>query len=217
VTVPVAGPWSAVVPVKSWQSAKSRLAVPLGLRAEVAQALTLDTLDVLTTHPDVAHVVVVTADAEAGREARLRGATVLDEALAGSISPLNGAVLQGCEFVAAALGDGPTVIVPADLAYLSAGVMAAALGALGSAGAAHIPDLAGTGTTLLAAPRASAIDPHYGIGSSALHAHHGFRRLLDVDPRIRTDIDQMADLVSDPSWSLGPRLSAVLERIALGA
>jgi 2-phospho-L-lactate guanylyltransferase len=217
VTVPVAAPWSAVVPVKSWQSAKSRLAVPLGLRAEVAQALTLDTLDVLTTHPDVAHVVVVTADAEAGREARLRGATVLDEASAGSISPLNGAVLQGCEFVAAELGDGPTVIVPADLAYLSADVLAAALVALAWAGAAHIPDLAGTGTTLLAASRASAIDPHYGIGSSALHAEYGFPRLLDVDPRIRTDIDQMADLVSDPSWSLGPRLSAVLERIALGA
>ena len=49
--------WSAVVPVKSWGSAKSRLAVPLGLRAEVAEALTLDTLDVLTKHPDVAHEI----------------------------------------------------------------------------------------------------------------------------------------------------------------
>jgi 2-phospho-L-lactate guanylyltransferase len=217
VTVPVNGTWSAVVPVKSWQSAKSRLAVPVGLRAEAAEALTLDTLDVLTAHPDISDVIVVTADAEASREARLRGATVLDEQSSGSFSPLNSAVLQGCDFIAAELGDGPTVIVPADLAYLSADVLAAALGALASAGDAHIPDLIGTGTTLLAASRASVIDPHYGIGSSALHAEHGFPRLVDVDPRIRTDVDQMADLVSDPTWSLGPRLSAVLERIALGA
>jgi 2-phospho-L-lactate guanylyltransferase len=209
--------WVAVVPIKAWQSAKSRMAVPLGLRAEVAEALTLDTLDVLTTHPDVSHVVVVTADAGAGREARLRGAMVLDERPAGSVSPLNSAVRQGCEFIAAELGDGPTVVVPADLAYLSADVLATALAGVALAGAAHVPDLDGTGTTLLAASRASEIDPHYGIGSSALHAEHGFPRIEDVDPRIRTDVDQMADLVSDPNWTLGPRLSAVLERIALGA
>ena len=52
---------------------------PGGLRAEMARALTLDTLDVLTAHPDIAQVVVVTADAEAAREASARGATVLQE------------------------------------------------------------------------------------------------------------------------------------------
>lgn len=209
--------WSAVIPVKSWSAAKSRMAVPLGLRTEVAEALTLDTLDVLTTHPDIVHVVVVTSDAQAALEASSRGATVLAEQSAGSISPLNAAVRQGCDHIAADLGDAPTVIVPADLAYLSADVLADALAVLASAGTAHIPDLAGTGTTLLAAPQASDIDPHYGIGSSALHAEHGFPALVAVDPRIRTDVDQMADLVSDSSWTLGPRLSAVLHRIALGA
>ena len=209
--------WAAVVPVKSWQSAKSRLAMPVGLRAEVAEALTLDTLDVLTTHPEIAQVVVVTADADVSREARLRGATVLDEQSAGSLSPLNSAVRQGGDFITAELGDGPTVIVPADLAYLSEDVLTGALAALSAAGAAHIPDLEGTGTTLLAAARASDIDPHYGLGSSALHAEHGFPSLVDVDPRIRTDVDQMNDLSSNPSWTLGPHLSAVVQRIALGA
>lgn len=209
--------WTAIVPVKPWRAAKSRLDMPLGLRAEVAQALTLDTLDVLAAHPDVAHVVVVTADPEAAAEAQLRGAIVLGEQPVGSLSPLNSAVQRGCDFVAAELGDGPTVIVPADLAYLSVDVVSSALTSLGSVGAAHIPDLDGTGTTLLAAAHASDIDPHYGVGSSALHAEHGFPRLVDVDPRIRTDIDQMNDLSSDPSWLLGPHLSAVLDRIALGA
>jgi 2-phospho-L-lactate guanylyltransferase len=208
--------WAAVVPIKAWRSAKSRMAVPLGLRAEVAEALTLDTLDILTSHPDVAEVVVVTADAKVSREARTRGATVLVEA-GGLLSPLNNAVLQGCQFVAEDLDDVRTVVVPADLAYLSAEVLGDALAMLAAAAPAHIPDLAGTGTTLLAAPRASDIDPHYGIDSSAVHEQHGFRALADVDPRIRADVDQMKDLVSDPSWTLGPHLSAVLERIALGA
>lgn len=211
------GGWAAIVPIKSWQSAKSRLAMPLGLRAEVAEALTLDTLDVLTSHPDIGHVVVVTSDADVRREALVRGATVLDEEPAGSLSPLIRAVAQGCRFVAEELGDVRTVVVPADLAYLSADVLTTALAALADAGSAHIPDHDGTGTTLLAAPAASAIHPHYGIGSSELHASAGFRPLDGVDPRIRADVDQMNDLVSDPSWTLGPHLSAVLERIALGA
>jgi 2-phospho-L-lactate guanylyltransferase len=209
--------WVAVVPIKPWQSAKSRLEVSQGLRAEVARALALDTLDVLTTHPDVSQVVVVTSDEEARLEALARGATVLDEESNGSTSALNSAVRQGCRFIADELADGRTVIVPADLAYLSADVLAAALVGLATAGRAHIPDLAGTGTTLLAAPAASSIDPHYGVGSSAAHGEAGFRRLDDVDPRIRADVDQMNDLSSDPDWVWGPRLSAVIERIAEGA
>lgn len=201
--------WTVVVPVKSWRSAKSRLTV--GLRAEIARALTLDTLDVLTSHPDIAHVVVVTADAEVGTEARNRGATVLGEEPAG----LNPAIRQACRWIAEHVGDGPTVVVPADLAYLSSDVLAAALAALDGKLPAHIPDISGEGTTLLAASSASAIDPHYGLGSSTAHASAGFSRLADVDARARTDADQLADL--DREWKPGPRVSVLLDRLALGA
>lgn len=198
--------WTAVVPIKAWRSAKSRLGVAGHLREELARALTLDTLDTLTSHPSIREVVVVTADPEVADEARRRGATVLDEATAED--PLNDAVRQGCAWVTAH-GDGPTVVVPADLAYLSAEVLSSALAALADAGRSHVPDLDGTGTTLLAAPAASAIDPHYGIGSSALHASSGFRRLEDVDSRARADIDQLQDLTHDPSWVPGPRVAAL--------
>jgi len=208
VTVPTPA-WTAVVPVKAWQSAKSRLTV--GLRQEIARALTLDTLDVLTSHPDIAHVVVVTADAEVASEARNRGATVLTEEPGG----LNHAVRQACTWIAAHHGDGLTVVVPADLAYLSSDVLRAALAALAEKLPAHIPDISGEGTTLLAASSASAIDPHYGLGSSAAHASAGFTRLDDADARARTDTDQLADL--DRDWKPGPRVSALLDRLALGA
>ena len=205
--------WNAVVPVKAWRSAKSRLDVRGDVREQLARALTLDTLDVLASHPDVAHLVVVTADAEAAREADSRGAVVLTEAP--SADPLNDAVRQGCAWVASSAGDGPTVVVPADLAYLSAEVLSSALAALAAAGKAHVPDLDGTGTTLVAAPTASAIDPHYGLGSSELHAAAGFERLESVDPRARSDIDQLDDLNS--AWSPGPRVSALIRRSAIGA
>jgi len=201
--------WTAVVPVKSWRSGKSRIAGDL--REGLARALTLDTLDLLRSHADIAHVVVVTSDAEVGAEARQRGATVLAEEPGG----LNHAVGQACAWIASNRGDGPTVVVPADLAYLSDDVLAAALAALAEKVPGHVPDISGEGTTLLAASSASAIDPRYGVGSSSAHAAAGFTRLEDVDARARTDIDQLDDL--HHGWALGPRVSTVIDRIALGA
>lgn len=195
--------WTAIVPIKSWRSGKSRVSMPSDAREELARALTLDTLDVLTAHLDIDQVVVVTVDSHVREEARFRGATVLTESEGG----LNDAIRQARDW-AANQGDGPTVVVPADLAYLSAEVLAAALAALAQARKAHIPDLAGTGTTLLAAPSASSIDPHYGVDSSALHAAAGFRRIDDVDPRARADIDQLSDLNAE--WEPGPRVSALV-------
>jgi 2-phospho-L-lactate guanylyltransferase len=194
--------------VKAWSSAKSRLGVPGDVRAELAQALTLDTLDVLTFHPAIARVIVVTADDAVGLEARARGCAVLAEEPAAD--PLNDAVRQGC---ASVTGDGPTVVVPADLAYLSGLVLESTLAALAEVGKAHVPDLDGTGTTLLAAPSASAIDPHYGVGSSALHSAAGFARLEPVDPRARADIDAVGDLAHDPAWVPGPHVAEILARL----
>jgi 2-phospho-L-lactate guanylyltransferase len=196
--------WTAVVPIKAWHSAKSRLVMPSDVREELAKALALDLLDVLSSHGDVADVVVVTADGQVADEARSRGVTVLAEAG----SSLNDAIRQALTWVAEVRADGPTVVVPADLAYLSAEVLTSALADLAIAGPSHVPDLSGEGTTLLAAPQASAIEPHYGVGSSAAHAAAGFRRVDAVDPRARADIDRLDDLT--PAWTPGPRVSALL-------
>jgi len=180
--------WNAVVPVKAWRSAKSRLDLPPDSRAAMARAMTLDVLDLLATHPDIAHVVVVTVDADAAREARARGVTVLAEDLG-----LNDAVRHGCAWIAEHRDDGPTVVVPADLGFLTASALSDALARLAEIGRAHVPDFSGEGTTLLAAPTASAITPLYGIGSSAAHAAVGFTRVEDVDRVVRTDVDRLED------------------------
>jgi len=181
--------WNAVVPVKAWRSAKSRLELPPDSRAAMARSMTLDVLDLLTAHPDIAHVVVVTVDADAAQEAKVRGATVLAEDLG-----LNDAVRHGCTWIAQHRGDGPTVVVPADLGFLTATALSDALAVLADVGRAHVPDLSGEGTTLLAAPAASAITPFYGVGSSAAHAAAGFVRVEDVDHVVRADVDRLEDL-----------------------
>jgi 2-phospho-L-lactate guanylyltransferase len=154
--------------------------------------MTLRVLDLLTSHPDIEHVVVVTVDVDAAREAQVRGATVLAEDL-----DLNEAVRRGCAWIAENQGDGPTVVVPADLGFLTAPALADALSALAEIGRAHVPDLSGEGTTLLAAPAASAITPLYGVGSSAAHADAGFVRVENVDQVVRADVDRLEDLEAD--------------------
>jgi 2-phospho-L-lactate guanylyltransferase len=154
----------------------------------MARTMTLDVLDLLTTHPDIEHVVVVTVDADAAREAQVRGATALAEDLG-----LNDAVRHGCAWIAEHRGDGPTVVVPADLGFLTAPALSDALAVLAQAGRAHVPDLSGDGTTLLAAPAASAITPSYGVGSSAAHAAAGFTRIEGVDQVVRADVDRLED------------------------
>ena len=181
--------WNAVVPVKAWRAAKSRLDLPPDSRAAMARSMTLYVLDLLTTHEDIAHVVVVTVDADASREAGARGATVLTEDLG-----LNDAVRHGCAWIAEHRDDGPTVVVPADLGFLTVPALSDALAALARIGRAHVPDASGEGTTLLAAPAASAITPFYGLGSSAAHAKAGFVRVEDVDQVVRTDVDRLEDL-----------------------
>ena len=181
--------WNAVVPVKAWRSAKSRLDLPPDSRAAMARSMTLYVLDLLATHRDIAHVVVVTVDLDAAREGRIRGATVLNEDLG-----LNDAVRRGCAWITEHRDDGPTVVVPADLGFLTAPALTDALALLADVGRAHVPDLSGEGTTLLAAPAASAITPFYGIGSSAAHAEAGFARVEDVDQVVRTEVDRLEDL-----------------------
>src|SRR5689334_1984026 len=115
----------------------------------MARAMTLDVLDLLTVHPDIAQVVVVTVDSDAAREAEARGATVLAEDLG-----LNEAVMHGCAWITEHGDDGPTVVVPADLGFLTATALSDALAVLAEVGRAHVPDFSGEGTTLLVAPAA---------------------------------------------------------------
>jgi 2-phospho-L-lactate guanylyltransferase len=194
--------WTVVVPVKHLGQAKSRLrgALPGVPHEDLALALVLDTLTAALACPAVAAALVVSSDAAVAAAAGGLGAKVLpDEPDAG----LNPAFARG-----AAAASGAVAALAGDLPALRGDDLAAALGAATVRG--YVPDAAGTGTTLLAAPLGVPLNPRFGPGSARAHARSGARELAGAGASLRRDVDTAADLAEAARLGLGPHTSALL-------
>jgi 2-phospho-L-lactate guanylyltransferase len=191
-----------LVPVKDLGSAKSRLrgALPGVPHADLVLALVLDTLAAALACPAVTGVLVVTSDEAVGAAARDVGAKVVPDAPAAGLNP---ALAHG----AAVAGRGPLAALAGDLPALRGDDLAAALAAVTAR--AYVPDAAGTGTTLLAAPPGVPLDPRFGPGSARAHAESGAIALPAV-ASLRHDVDTAADLAAAALLGLGPRTAALL-------
>jgi 2-phospho-L-lactate/phosphoenolpyruvate guanylyltransferase len=189
--------WVVIVPVKQGPAAKSRLR---GARPEIAhhhlaRALVRDTLSAAARCPAVDAVVVVGADPG------LPGIRVLADPGGG----LNAALAHAAQRVptgnvAALLGDLPA-LDPAELAEALCGA---------AAGRAFVADVAGSGTTLLAAPAGAPLSPRFGPGSAAAHVASGARALGGAWPTLRHDVDTAEDLAAAAALGLGPHTGALL-------
>jgi 2-phospho-L-lactate/phosphoenolpyruvate guanylyltransferase len=189
----------AIVPVKSFDSAKQRLAGALagGSRRSLAQAMFSDVLAALGRARNVDGVVVVTAEAAAESVAR-RAATVLhDDAQAGQ-SPaaaigIRHALDAGRERVVLLPGDTP-LIDPAELDELLARTAADRI-AVGI-----VADRHGTGTNALVLTPPDAIAPSFGPGSLARHvaaaAAAGVSHRVERAPTLEHDVDTPDDLAA---------------------
>jgi 2-phospho-L-lactate guanylyltransferase len=106
------------------------------------------------------------------------------------------------------LGDLPA-LRPADL---SAGLRATArtLAARPQAPMAAVPDAEGSGTVLLAARTAAALDPAFGPSSLAEHRRRGAAVVELDDDRLRHDVDTPADLRVALALGVGPRTASQL-------
>jgi 2-phospho-L-lactate guanylyltransferase len=185
--------WTLVLPVKGGPAAKSRLGGP----PQLAAAIVRDCLDAVTACPDVVRVLVVTSERQAAALARRMRADVVPERRPGA--GLVEAVRDGIR--AAADRPGPVAVLLADVPAARPEDVGQALRATDAALAAHpaaamavVPDAEGTGTVLLAARSAEALDPAFGPGSAAEHARRGAVRLELELPRLRRDVDTAADL-----------------------
>jgi 2-phospho-L-lactate guanylyltransferase len=196
--------WAVVLPVKGGPAAKSRLGGP----AELAAAIVRDCLDAVTACPEVARVVVVTSDPVMARMAREVTADVVSERRPGA--GLVEAVRDGVR--AAGNRPGPVAVLLPDVPAARAEDLGQALQAVRAALTARpasamavVPDADGTGSVLLAARSAEALDPAFGPGSAAEHTRRGAVR-LDLDlPRLRRDVDTPADLCAVLDLGAGPR------------
>jgi 2-phospho-L-lactate guanylyltransferase len=199
--------WGVVVPVKRLAEAKTRLrAGGAGVPHErLVLALALDTVRAVLACPVVVEALVVTDDAAAAGRLRALGARVVPDTPAAG---LNAALTYGAGLVAAP--DRWVAVLAADLPALRPAELADALRATVRGGRrGFVPDAAGSGTTLLAAPPGVAVDPRFGPESAARHLASGARRLDGDWPSLRRDVDTAADLAEADRLGLGPHTAVV--------
>ncbi|WP_372593014.1 2-phospho-L-lactate guanylyltransferase [Actinotalea sp.] len=203
--------WTILVPVKRLDLAKSRLEVPNGLRAPLALAMALDTIEAVLGTDPVARVVVVTA----AREVRTAfDPTARLEWLDDPGTGLEAAIARGQEHLVAT-GAGPAAVLLGDLPALRPAELEAALDVAGSLPRAVVGDAEGTGTTLLTARSAGDLRPHFGRGSLAAHEAAGHLP-IDVPGRgLRQDVDTAADLAEAVRLGVGRATAGVLAELTV--
>ena len=192
--------WTVVIPVRA--PGKTRL----GRGPEFARAIALDTIAAAVAVED-ARVVVVTADGEVAREARLLGAdVVLEDAPTG----LSEAIDLGLRTVT-----GARAVLLGDLPALRTGDLGGALEAASGHAHAFVPDAEGTGSTLVTAAAGEPFTHEFGASSASRHRAAGLAELdLPADSTLRRDVDLAEHLEAAALAGLGPRTRAALDSSA---
>lgn len=197
--------WTAIVPVKGWENAKSRMALPQPDRMELARAFALDVLDALAETGAVAQIVLISETPDLRMVASRVGATLLRDSVENG---LNDAIDLGVDWALTHRPSHPVVVVPGDLPALDASSLEATLRQAARHPRACVTDIDGTGTTLLAAGSPRLLQPSYGEGSAARHAAAGHTTLTHVSPRVRRDVDTLADLAHADLIGVGQHTAA---------
>jgi 2-phospho-L-lactate/phosphoenolpyruvate guanylyltransferase len=200
-------PWRIVIPLRL-SDAKSRLsAQPAPRRRQLVVAMALDVIAAATACPVVGDVVLV-ADADGIASVT----TFTPPGLHAVEDPGTG--LNAAIESAAAGASGPVAALLADVPCATPAMLAAALAAC-AAGPAIVSDAEGIGTTLLGAPRAADLRPHFGPRSRAAHIAAGARDIPDSAAGalagLRRDVDSEVDLWDARRIGLGAYTAAVVE------
>jgi 2-phospho-L-lactate guanylyltransferase len=156
---------AAVLPVKSFGIAKSRLGTAFPHRPTLAEAMVGDVLAALGEMARLELVIVVTAEPAAASLARQAGAVVVhDPVEAGQSAAASLGVAE-----AVARGLERVLLVPGDCPALDPAEIDALLGS-SAASVTIVPDRHGTGTNGLLLAPPDAITPAFGEGSFARHS-----------------------------------------------
>lgn len=202
----------AIVPVKTLDQAKSRLAAALAPAQR--RALVLEMLARVVAalrHPasTVAAVWLTSADPAALQLGAAWGARPLRE----GVGELNGA-LELARAAALAAGAEAVLVVPGDVPLITPGDVAA-MGALlrADADVALAADAAGSGTNALGIRRAAGLPFRFGVDSAARHAAEaaalGLRLRRYSSPTLALDVDLPAGLARYRALAPAPAARAV--------
>jgi 2-phospho-L-lactate guanylyltransferase len=193
---------TAILPVKSFPRAKTRLAETVGKpgRAKLMRAMLADTLAALEAAERIERIILVSAEGRAQRlalEAAKRYRTPIEvvqeqQDLGHSQAATIGIVR------AKALGAACAVLVPGDCPLLAPRELDELVASLGECEVAVVPDRHGTGTNALVMAPADAIAPAFGEGSCERHLERARRagmtgRRAEL-PSLALDLDTPDDL-----------------------
>lgn len=203
-----AASWTILIPVKQIAMAKSRL---LGLtdvqRRDLAMAFVLDTIAAARACPAVSRIVVVTNHREHSAFADLGADVVADVPDAG----LNAAIMHGEDVVRHSRPAAHIAALAGDLPALRPADLGGAFHAATAAQSWFVGDLAGTGTTMLAAAAGRDLNPAFGPHSRAAHLAGGADEvtIAGID-RLRRDVDTAPDLWDAVRLGVGVHTGKVL-------
>jgi 2-phospho-L-lactate guanylyltransferase len=188
-------PW-AVLPVKSFAEAKSRLThLSAAARASLACALFERTLSVLAACPNVAGTLVLTNSAEVAAQARAAEAEVIFD----SEPPPLGRIIDAGLRHLSARGVDAALVVMADLPRLHPQAIAGVIADMRRYPVVIAPDRHDQGTNALGLAPPACIATCFGHDDS-LHRHiraagdRGLTYALHRSDEIALDIDLLADL-----------------------
>lgn len=165
---PAPRPATVVIPVRSFEDAKSRLGAVLDAeeRRDLVTRLLRRSVDAALATPGVAEVLVVSPDPDVLALARAAGARPVVQRSRG----LNPAIQEAR---AAAIGATRLLVLPGDIPSVTPGALAAVLAAgeaTGRPGVVLAPDRHRRGTNALLLDPPDVIDPAFGGDSRAAHA-----------------------------------------------
>jgi 2-phospho-L-lactate/phosphoenolpyruvate guanylyltransferase len=185
----------AILPVKSPQNAKQRLAGFLAVedRETLARMLFRQTLSALCQAQGIDRVVVATSDSEVADHARRTGALVFEEnqQVSHSVSA-DAACLRAME-----MGASTVLLVPIDVPTVTPADFSR-LAAAARPGLIVVPSSDGTGTNALVRTPPNCIESRFGPGSFRAHIDQARSKGLDADvlrlPGLMFDIDTPEDV-----------------------
>lgn len=190
---------AAIIPVGTLEDAKSRLGRALDAeeRQDLAERLVRRTVTAALALPELADVLVVSPDREVLRVAAGLGARTLRQRSEG----LNAGLVEARDDVVAG-GAEALLVLPIDLAFVSAATVAPVVTAIGEptspAVVVLVTDRHGTGTNILALRPPDVVDFCFGVDSRRAHrvaALAAGAAYVEIDGPLAFDIDTPADLV----------------------
>lgn len=199
--IAVAGPSriAAIIPVGTLEGAKSRLGDTLDAeeRQDLAERLLARTVAAALAVGRLADVLVISPDREVLRRAADQGARTLRQRSHG----LNAGLDEARADVVAGGADA-ILVLPIDLAFVSAAALAAVLEPFTRSDATMavtlVTDRHGTGTNVLALRPPEIVEFAFGAGSRRAHreaAEAAAARYTEVEGPLAFDIDTPADLI----------------------